>query len=173
MMALLAMPGIEDYDYDACCFGGARCKHQRLRSNVKGLANLRKSCKHHHDADEWKPMKVNGKWTYPTEEEAEFTAELSFAIAAELSIWACNSGRATLKLPRCTITAKESGDRCLHLRQPPESLRADAMAGVGLRLGLDPPTDEKEIPRLLSTADEGFVNPTHGSVYIGFGNCGA
>ena len=44
-------------------------------------------------------MRRRGSWTYATGGEAEFTAELAFAIAITLSVWAVQQGRAKLRMP--------------------------------------------------------------------------
>ena len=103
-IADLLQHGFLDTDYMACAHGGARAKKQRLRHNVKELESIGSTCKHIHHKDEWKQYKVRGKWVYPTQEEAEFTADLAFAIAVALSHWACRVGRAKLAIPRCHIS---------------------------------------------------------------------
>ena len=52
-----------------------------LRANID-FHHLRRSCKHTHDPRDWSGHSdSNGKLYYPTGEEAEFTAELAFALA--------------------------------------------------------------------------------------------
>ncbi|CAJ1352614.1 unnamed protein product [Effrenium voratum] len=62
-----------DCRYAACAWGGARCKSQCLRHNVDEI------CHHSHHPQEWQPTTVQGKRYFPSHEEAEYTAPLSFA----------------------------------------------------------------------------------------------
>ena len=133
-----AQKSVFDVEYDACCFGGARCKRQLLRTNVECLWRLRCKCRHVHTADEWTPQKLNGRWQYATGGEAEFTAELAFAIAIALSEWAVRTGRAKLRIPARPPGPVEYGDRTVMLRIPHEFTRLAAMPGVALRCGCRP-----------------------------------
>ena len=63
-----------DTHYDACCWGGARCKRQRLRHNIPEISSWPPlQCHHVHASDEWQPYLLNGRYVYPTKEEAECT----------------------------------------------------------------------------------------------------
>eukprot|EP00971_Amphidinium_carterae_P352368 6492567-Amphidinium_carterae.2 len=86
--------GFADFDYHSCAWGGARAKKQRLRSNCDTLSIVRAECKHIHDAAEWRATRdeQTGRYTYPTAEEQEYTAELAFAIATALSMKAAATG---------------------------------------------------------------------------------
>ena len=51
----------QDTTYSACCFAGARAKHQRLRHNIEEISRwptLR--CNHVHAPEEWAPFEVDG-----------------------------------------------------------------------------------------------------------------
>lgn len=90
--------------YSACCFMGARAKSQCLRHNVEEINQWPPlDCHHTHDPKEWDPVVIEGARFYPSKEEAEYTASLSFAIAVALSWWAARTGRATLHVPRMPL----------------------------------------------------------------------
>ena len=75
-----------DTEYHACSLGGARKKHQRLRHNVDEIAawpNM--ACQHLHQRGEWSPQETGGHTYWPSEEEAEYTAALAYAIAVSAS----------------------------------------------------------------------------------------
>ena len=129
-------------------------------------------CRHVHSATEWERVReASGRHAYPTKEEAEFTADLAFAVAIRLSAWAVKRGRAKLSLPRWTIKPQETGRRDFLVSLPPELLRREAMVGIGLRLGLSPPAELAcSIPARRSLA-EGFAPTTfRHAVFIGAGN---
>eukprot|EP00971_Amphidinium_carterae_P258877 5137886-Amphidinium_carterae.2 len=83
----LLTQGYQDVNYVACAYGGARCKHQKLRTTIPEFAQLSCACHHTHLQGEWKPTKDprTGKYVYPTAIEAEYTAELAYAIAATIT----------------------------------------------------------------------------------------
>ena len=167
-----AFEEVNDVDYMACALGGARAKKQRLRGNVSEMADLQSVCRHVHSETEWDRVReASGRYAYPTKEEAEFTADLAFAVAIRLSAWAVKRGRAKLSLPRWTIKPQETGRRDFLVSLPPELLRREAMVGIGLRLGLSPPAELAcSIPARRSLA-EGFAPTTfRHAVYIGAGN---
>lgn len=113
----------------------------------------------------------NGRYEYDTAEEAEFTAEFAFATAVRLSYWAVRVGRAKLRLARHPIMPTETGRRDIMLKLPASATRADAMVGMGLRLGLDPPTSiAHNIPRLRSLAGNPDPTSMKNAVYIGNGS---
>ena len=74
----------------------------------------------------------DGRWWYPTAEEAEFTADLCFYLAVAMSHWAVRVGRAKLRLPRFSVVPQETGDRVAWLKFPAETLREEAMPSCGL-----------------------------------------
>ena len=54
------------------------------------------SCHHVHDKEEWQRKDTDeGRVTFVTKREAEYTAELAFAIAVAMSWWAVRVGWAT------------------------------------------------------------------------------
>ena len=56
-----SLPGWTDFDYDACCFQGARRKSQRIRHNLPELAMLPSPvCGHTHSPNEWQPASRDG-----------------------------------------------------------------------------------------------------------------
>jgi hypothetical protein len=58
-----------------------RRRHQQVLTNVAELASILQQspkCAHEHDPQENEAVLVMDKWTYPREEESEFTACLAF-----------------------------------------------------------------------------------------------
>ena len=105
------MPAWRRTLYDACYWGGARKKQQVLESNVPEVQALKSSCHHVHSSSEWTPYRgTNGAMVYPSSGEAEYTADLAFAMAVALSWWAVRNGRAKLWVPRAPM-AQEAGNR--------------------------------------------------------------
>ena len=72
---------------------------------------------------------------YPSSGEAEYTADLAFAIAVALSWWAVRTGRAKLNVPRAPIV-QEAGNRVGWADMPPQVMRQWVMAATAVRLGL-------------------------------------
>ena len=136
--SLRKAPGWRRVAYDACCWGGARCKAQALEGNLQELADIQAKCHHSHDKDEWRPTSDGGRWRYPSHGEAEYTAELAFRIAVSMSWWAVRVGRAKLRVPWAP-QAQEAGNRVGWAKLPPEAMRQWAMPAVAVRLGLTPP----------------------------------
>ena len=169
---VLGLLGVFILEYMACAFAGARSKKQSLMTNVEELRTMASVCRHIHDAHEWDRTQMpNGRYEYPTAEEAEFTAEFAFGTAVRLSYWAVRMGRAKLKLARHPIMPTETGRRDIMLKLPPSATRSEAMIGMGLRLGLDPPASiAHNIPRLRSLA--AGIDPTSmkHAVYVGNGS---
>ena len=127
----------------ACALGGARAKKQRLRSNDV------------HDEHEWdRSRDAKGRWTFPTKEEADYTAALAFAIATALSRWAVKKGFAKLRIPRWPVEPVETGDRTHTLRLPPAHLRArsDATSSLSVR---EPPRSSPRIHATRSSSSSG------------------
>lgn len=138
-----------DTPYAACCFGGARCKHQRLRHNVPEIDDWPPlQCHHSHDPKEWEPYEENGSRIYPSKLEAEYTAPLAFAMAVSASWWAVRTGRASLHVPRMPAISCV-GRREHWLKLDPRALREWAMAPLAITLGLEPlhPEEKKRVPR--------------------------
>ena len=137
--------GAKWYDtlYAACAMGGARHKRQKIRHNVREVCKIRSQCHHVHDADEWKPTQPNpdepNYWCYPSKAEAEYTAELAWAIAIALSWWVMRTGRVKLGLQNLRMPEpQETGDRTQYLQWDDNVLRKGAMEIVGYRCGVEP-----------------------------------
>ncbi|CAE7039628.1 unnamed protein product [Symbiodinium sp. CCMP2592] len=126
-----------DTTYSACVFAGARCKSQR-RHNVDEIASWPPlSCQHFHNPAEWDPVLRDGHPVYPSKEEAEYTAPLSFSIAIAASWWAARKGFAVMRFHR--LPPVERTGRCEHwLDIDPRALRSWAMAPLAISLGLRP-----------------------------------
>ena len=89
--------------YAACCYYSARCKWQWMAGNFPELARLRADkCLHLHDKDEWSPFfdDKEGRWMYPSKDEAEYTASLTFSIAVCFTAAAARKGKFKLAVPR-------------------------------------------------------------------------
>ena len=118
---------------------GARCKSQALEGNVDELQIIPAGCHHTHNPNEWKPFRdSSGGWVYPSSEEAEYTADLAFALAVALSWWATRTGRAKLHVPRAP-SPQEAGNRCGWEQLDPQTLRSLVFPSTAMRLGLAPP----------------------------------
>ena len=136
------MPQWRRTTYDACCWGGARRKKQALESNVPVIQALRGSCHHVHSKSDWIPYRgKEGAMVYPSSGEAEYTADLAFAIAVALSWWAVRTGKAKLNVPRAPIIQK-AGNRVGWADMPPQVMRGWVMAATAVRLGLTPPAKQ-------------------------------
>ena len=138
----------EDACYSACCFGGARSKLQRLRHNVEEItAWPRAMCNHLHHPQEWEPWEEHGKRLCPSHEEAEYTAELCFAIAVAASSWWARVGIARLRVPRAPSPSC-SGRRDHWLDIDPRALREWAMTPLAIALGLI-----ERVPKVVQARD--------------------
>ena len=138
----------QDTTYAACAFSGARSKQQRLRHNVDEISQWPLAeCHHIHDPAEWTPVLRDGERLYPSKEEAEYTAELCFAIAVSVSWWATRLGLAKLHVPR-SPAPQCYGHRTHWLTIDPRALREWAMTPVALTLGLRPlhPLEAARVP---------------------------
>ena len=136
-----------DTHYSSCVFAGARCKSQRLRHNVDEInAWPPLDCQRSHDPREWDPYLVDGQAVFPSKEEAEYTAPLSFAIAVAVSWWACRVGKAKLHVPRMPVVERH-GRREHWLHLDARCMRAWAMSPLAISLGLRPP-DPQEAARI-------------------------
>ena len=128
--------------YDACCWGGARKKKQALESNVPEIQALHSSCHRVHSKSDWTLYRgKGGTMVYPSSGEAEYTADLAFAIAVALSWWAVRNGRAKLHVPHAPIV-QEAGSRVGWADMPPQVTRSWVMAATAVRLGLTPPAKQ-------------------------------
>ena len=65
---LLRLEGVYDVPYDACMFGGARLKHQRLRGSFPELQSMAKLCDGNHEHLPY--TRDEGGWS--TAQEAEY-----------------------------------------------------------------------------------------------------
>ncbi len=161
--------GCVDYDYMACAHGGARAKKQRIRSNIQRIAGRRAKCRHMHSANEWKPKKEeDGTVTLAAKEESEFTGQLVFYLAVEISIWAVEKGYAKLKIPAARILPVETGSRLQWTSLPAAALRSEAMPGYGLRLQLTPPGGYQGLPGTRYVGD--MKEMPKDAYYVGKGN---
>lgn len=169
------MPGWRRTLYDACCWGGARKKQQALESNVPEIQALRSSCHHVQSKSEWTPYQsAGGAWVYPSSGEAEYTADLAFAMAVALSWWAVRNGRAKRRVPRAPM-AQEAGNRIGWTDMPPQVMRSWIMAATAIRLGLEPPATrpgkwfpEEDTAKITCCRKHVTAkNPAGSAVYIG------
>ncbi len=173
--AELLEKGCEDWDHNACAFCAARAKKQRWRGNIRQLRERRAECKHVHSADEWHWERAEGgDIKLQTQEEAEYTAHHAFYVAVQCSIWAVQTGRAVLKLPKYKIVPLETGSRVGWSKYPPQALRSWAMPGFGLRLHLTPPMQHtglayEGLPAIEAVHDSPKELPQT-SLYVGAGD---
>ena len=106
---------------------------------MSGVHELRCSCHHTHSRSEWTLYRAaDGEWHYPSSGEAEYIADLAFAIAVALSWWAVRTGRAKLHVPRAP-TVQDTGNRVGWTDMPPQVMRSWVVAATAVRLGLRPP----------------------------------
>ena len=159
----------------ACCWGGARKKQQALESNLPEIQALKSSCHHVHSKSEWTPYRgAEGAMIYPSSGEAEYTADLAFAMALALSWWAVRNGRAKLRVPRAPV-ASEAGKRVGWTDMPLQVMRSWVMAAAAVRLGLE--TSPTRPGKWFPVEDTAQVtcwrkhvtakNPPGGAVYVG------
>ena len=173
-IAMMKSGSWQDTEYSACCFGGARCKHQRLRHNLQEITEWPPlQCQHSHDPQEWEPWEEKGARVYPSKMEAEYTAPLAFAIAVAASWWALRTGRAKLHVPRMpTISCVGRREHWLSL--DPRSMREWAMTPLAITLGLEPlhPDERRRVPRRARVEEvltaEGTLPPD--CIYVGLGH---
>ena len=161
--------------YNACCWGGARSKKQALESNAAEIDKLSCSCHHTHSRSEWTPYRTpDGSWKYPSTGEAEYAADLAFAIAVALSWWAIRTGRAKLQVPRAPVL-QDAGNRSGWTDMPPQVMRSWVMAATAIRLGLKPPTTrpgpwfpEEDMAQVTCWRKHvTATNPAGNAVYVG------
>ena len=130
--------------YDACVFAGARKKAQMLQTNVEELQVVQAKCCHVHEVDEWKlRCDLGGARRFATKEEAEYTAELAFAMAVALSMWAVRVGKASMRIP-LLISPSAVGTRKNWAEADPQATRSKAMPVIAVRLGLGWPQNPPE-----------------------------
>ena len=87
---------------------------------------------------EWQSRVVNGQMSFVTKGEAEYTAELAFAIAVAMSWWAVRVDRAKLKLTPMP-QPNETGDRRRWHEADDSAARDRATPLTASRLGLKVP----------------------------------
>ena len=128
----------DDTIYDACCLQGTRRKRQKLRHDIEEiLCWSGMKCRHMHHPEEWSPIENDdGTMFYPSHEEAEYTANLTFHIVVAASVWVCRVGRAVIKIPRAP-TVTTVGDKISWLQLDSRASREWAMIPMALSLGLD------------------------------------
>ena len=163
-----------DTHYDACCWGGARYKRQRLRHNIDEIAAWPPlQCHHIHSETEWEPQQHGKERWYPSAEEAEYTAPLAFAIAVSVSWWAARVGKAKLAVPRMPLPGCV-GRREAWLSFDPRLLREWAMTPLALSLGLGAPcaSEAGRIPPRMTVEAVKQADGTlpHNAVYVGQGH---
>ena len=104
-------PSWQATEYCACAHLAARCKRQKLKSNVEELSAAAAECHHLHSAHDWDPVKCqDGSWHYPGSQEAEYSAHLAFTIAVALSWWVVRMGIFPLPIPP-QLQPLEAGSR--------------------------------------------------------------
>ena len=162
-------------DHDGVCvFMSARCKHQRLRHNIREIESIHPcECHHQHAAWEWDPWEdTQGRHQFPSKEEAEYSATLAFAIAVSVSWWAARVGHARLHVPRMP-PLEACGRRQHWLEIDPRAMRSWAMTPLAITLGLPPlhPEERARLPAVVRVADlltDGQLPPD--VVYVGQGH---
>jgi hypothetical protein len=122
--------------YYACCFGGARRKYQALWGTVP-LRELQCECHHVHCRDEWDLVVQGDCITFPSREEAEYTAVIAFNIAIAMTRAVIQKGWPLAVPP--FLRPEETGDKRQELRRPPQCVRRDALPIVASQLCLTPP----------------------------------
>ena len=134
----------------------ARCKHQRLRRNIHEIELIHpRECHHQHAAWEWDRWEdTQGRHQFPSQEEAEYSATLAFAIAVLVSWWAVREGHARLHVPRMP-PLEACGRRQHWLDIDPRAMRSWAMTPLAITLGLPPlhPEERARLPTLVRVAD--------------------
>ena len=77
---------LQDYDFDACVFGSRRAKATRVKGSPGVFDGLQISCDNSHPHLSWKPVRVSGRWVYPTKEEAKYTPELCHFLCVQAAL---------------------------------------------------------------------------------------
>eukprot|EP00438_Fugacium_kawagutii_P003196 Skav218041 [mRNA] locus=scaffold214:640892:642988:+ [translate_table: standard] len=158
------------WDYDACCLFASRRKKQRIVHNIEHMRLLPNLvCGHVHSQDEWKPeLQANGRYYYPSKEEAEYTAHLCFTIVAACSHWAVSKGLAVHKITRLP-PMQTAGDWRPLLSLDSEVFRKQAMPASAAFLGLTVLVDAPKRVQVHScwTPQSGLPVDT---IYIGHGH---
>lgn len=144
----------DDWSYDNCCLMATRRKKQRIRHNLEEYSKLPTlTCAHHHHEQEWRPIRKPDGMYYPSSEESEYTAALSFSLAVAASYWAVRQGFAILRLgsmPKIEC----AGDRVGWLELPPSTFREDAMIPTAIQCGYSPQHGKyKQLPSRVQVLD--------------------
>ena len=139
---------------------------------MKKCRQLACVCRHAHDRGEWKPTMKNGSQVYyPTREEAEYSAALSWSIGLSVMQHLLEKGRVKLAIPVVPMLFNETGDRTKWCKYPPHLTRDAAMVPMAVRLGFHPTGVHV---RLQSTEDPDYMNGRKEilphELYIGAGN---
>ena len=154
--AVLATEGVFRTDYAACAYASHRRKAQTFVHNMKKCRQLACVCRHAHDRSEWKPTMKNGSQVYyPTREEAEYSAALSWSIGLSVMQHLLEKGRVKLAIPVVPMLFNETGDRTKWCKYPPHLTRDAAMVPMAVRLGFHPTGVHA---RLQSTEDPDYMN---------------
>ena len=95
---------LQDYDFDACMFGARRAKATRIKGSPSVFDGLQISCDNNHPHLSWKPVRVSGRWVYPTKDEAEYTPSLCRFLCAQASS-ASRPSSARAKMLRAAVRA--------------------------------------------------------------------
>ena len=133
-------PSWQTTEYCACAHLAARCKRQKLKSNVEELSAAAAECHHLHSAHDWDPVKCqDGSWHYPGSQEAEYSAHLAFTIAVALSWWVVRMGIFPLPIPQ-QLQPLEAGSRLQWADRRQECYRHELMPQIAQRLCLRPPS---------------------------------
>ena len=66
-------------------FGSRRAKATRIKGSPGVFDGLQISCDNSHPHLSWKPVRVSGRWVYPTKDEAECTPDLCHFLRAQAS----------------------------------------------------------------------------------------
>jgi hypothetical protein len=142
----------QEVNYAACCWFAARAKQQSMLANFREASIIAtEDCHHVHSSDEWTSRRVEGKWHYPSKEEAEYTAELAFQTAIALSMGAAATGKFKLQIPE-PLTPCATGSRQHWTSLEAASMRSERMCIVARQLRMVPPKPSS-IPRWCPAAD--------------------
>ena len=95
-----------DVDFQACMYGAKRDKWTRLVTNEKGFCRMAKVCDGSHKHEPWGQVWSDGKWTWATKLECEYSAGLCEAIAEEATK---NLSGHILPTPKPQIARKPPG----------------------------------------------------------------
>ena len=78
-----------------------------------------------------------GKTSFPTAEEAEYTAAFCWSAGICIMKYFHDKGLTKIKVLHFPMVRCETGDRVAWQHLPPETMRKGAMRGIGARLRID------------------------------------